>query len=432
MSSFGDFFTTLSMTASPSDFNPIFGDNSASGDLIGYRTTGSLSADATQIVEFVRYSLGEPVVMVELSNEQIFTAFEWANLTYSSIINTYQARSWFASLLGMKVNYSQNDLVNKLPKPSLDALMKLAEPYSHLASPYAGSKSLPITRCFLELEPGRATYDIYSEGRVLLNNVYEGQPDSQYPTIIDYIQTVSATQVDIKKVHYYRDSVYGRFIDPYSSFMWLENFQAGYRNQVEAMHIMPIWGDVLRMSMLSTSDQVRRAEMKYDFNANMITFYPPPRTSVRIYFEAAVIGGDMTYKEPWEYSLTGDALSASLTSTDQYVTGLHNVPFADVTYSDINPTGKNWIRDYTLGVCMEILGRVRSKYNSIDIPGQGSITLDGDKLISDGRERQNKLKEDLEKQLEEMTQEKVIEREAKKAEDLNRQLKFIPAGIYRV
>jgi hypothetical protein len=64
--------------------------------------------------------------------------------------------------------------------------------------------------------------------------------------------------------------------------------------------------------------------------------------------------------------------------------------------------------------------------------GQGSITLDGDKLISDGRERQNKLKEDLEKQLEEMTQEKVIEREAKKAEDLNRQLKFIPAGIYRV
>jgi hypothetical protein len=432
MSSFGDFFTTLSMTASPTDFNPLFGDNGLSGELIGYKTTMSLSADATQIVEFVRYSLGEPVVMVELSNEQIFTAFEWANLTYSSIVNTYQARSWFASLLGMKVNYNQNDLVNKLPQPSLDALMKLAEPYSHQSSPYAGSKSLPVTRCFLQLDPGRATYDIYREGRVMPNNVYEGGADENYPTILDHIQSTSASKADIKKVHYYRDSVYGRFIDPYSAFMWLENFQAGYRNQVEAMHVMPIWGDVLRMQMLSTSDQVRRSEMKYDFNANKITFYPSPRTGLRIYFETAFIGSDSVYKEPWEHSLTGNELESSLTSVNQYVTGLHNVPFADITYAEVNPMGKNWIRDFTLGVCMETLGRVRSKYNAIDIPGQGSMTLDGDRLISDGKEKQNQLKENLEKHLEEMSQEKVIEKEAKKAQDLNTQLKFIPSGIYRV
>lgn len=437
MTSFGDFFQTLSQTASPQDFQSLWGNDPAlSSSLVGYTSLQSLSAEATQMVEYVRLSLGEPIVLTEIDKLQIFMAFESANLKYSSIINAFQARSWFSSLLGMKVNYEQNDLVNKLPAPSFDGLMKLANPYAEQARPYVGSPSEELTRCYFQTTPGQEYYDIYHEGHVLPNDVYE--EGNEYPKLIDYIQSVSATSVDIKTVLYFRDSAFGRFIDPYSSFMWLENFQSGYRNQTEAMHIMPIWGDILRMQMLSTSDQVRRAEMTYTIYGNKLRIIPQPRVGMRIYFECALHGAyGMTNVEPWQRSLTGDqslsamAISGS-TSSQQFVTGLHNVPFKDIKYSEVNPIGRNWIREYTLASSMEILGRVRGKFASIDIPGQGSITLDGDKLVADGKEMQQKLIDWLNSYLEEMTQEKVIEKEAKKAQDLNTQLQFIPMGIYRV
>lgn len=436
MTSFGDFFETLSQTASPEDFQSVFGsDPVLSASLAGWTSLQSLSAEATQMVEYVRLSLGEPIVLTEIDKLQIFMAFERANLKYSAIINSFQARSWFSSLLGMKVNYSQNDLVSNLTSPSLDGLMKLANPYAEQARPYAGSPSEELTRCFITVFPGKEYYDIYHEGYVLPNDIYtEGET---YPKLIDHILSTSANSVDIKNVLYFRDSVYGRFIDPYSSFMWLENFQAGYRNQTEAMHIMPIWGDILRMQMLSTSDQVRRSEMMYTTYANKIRFIPQPRTQMRIYFEVALHGAyGSTSHEPWQMSLTGaDSLSGQAlsgnTSVDTYVTGLHNVPFRDIKYSEVNPIGRNWIREYTLATAMEMLGRVRGKFQSIDIPGQGSIVLDGDKLVSDGKEMQQKLIDELNGYLEEMTQEKVIEREAKKAQDMNTQLQYIPMGIYR-
>ena len=74
---------------------------------------------------------------------------------------------------------------------------------------------------------------------------------------------------------------------------------------------------------------------------------------------------------------------------------------------------------------MEMLGRVRSKFGSIPVPGS-DVTLDGSDLITQGREIQKDLKTALNEMLDTMTYDKLIETSATRAENLQKQLKYIP------
>ena len=53
-----------------------------------------------------------------------------------------------------------------------------------------------------------------------------------------------------------------------------------------------------------------------------------------------------------------------------------------MAYTDINDPGKQWIRKYTLALCKELLGIIRSKYGTIPIPGS-ETSMDGDTLRSE-------------------------------------------------
>ena len=64
-----------------------------------------------------------------------------------------------------------------------------------------------------------------------------------------------------------------------------------------------------------------------------------------------------------------------------------------------------------MAVSKEILGYVRGKFGSIPIPGE-SITLNGAELISQGKEEQNNLREELKTVLDELTYARLAEQEA--------------------
>ena len=107
------------------------------------------------------------------------------------------------------------------------------------------------------------------------------------------------------------------------------------------------------------------------------------------------------------------------------VSNLGNVPFGNLDYSKINSIGKQWIRQYALALSMETLGRVRSKFGSVPIPGS-DLTLNGGDLVSQGREDKTALVTTLKEMLETLTYDKLIEISALRAENLQKQLKFIP------
>ena len=107
---------------------------------------------------------------------------------------------------------------------------------------------------------------------------------------------------------------------------------------------------------------------------------------------------------------------------------LSNVPYGRMQYSKTNSVGRQWIRQYTLALCTELLGQVRSKFQSIPIPS-GDLNLNGGDLVSQGREDKTALKEKLVELLDSLTYSKLLEATATDAENITRALKAIPMPL---
>ena len=76
----------------------------------------------------------------------------------------------------------------------------------------------------------------------------------------------------------------------------------------------------------------------------------------------------------------------------------------------------------------ELLGQVRSKFASVPIPS-GDLTLNGTDLISQGREDQTRLRDQLIELLDSLTYSKLLEGQATDAENIMRTLKAMPMPL---
>ena len=77
----------------------------------------------------------------------------------------------------------------------------------------------------------------------------------------------------------------------------------------------------------------------------------------------------------------------------------------------------------------EMLGHVRSKFASIPIPGE-SITLNGPDLISQGKEEQSTLRDELKTVLDEMTYVRLAEQEAGMSDSALKVQEKVPLTIF--
>lgn len=76
-------------------------------------------------------------------------------------------------------------------------------------------------------------------------------------------------------------------------------------------------------------------------------------------------------------------------STDEVI-----LEFRALDTNTIHPAYKNWLQRYSLAIAKEILGRARSKYQTLPGPGGGS-RLDGDALLREAAQEKQVLKEEL-------------------------------------
>ena len=108
---------------------------------------------------------------------------------------------------------------------------------------------------------------------------------------------------------------------------------------------------------------------------------------------------------------------------------MNTLPFANISYENINSIGKQWIRRFALSLTKETLGQIRSKFAAIPIPGE-SVTLNGSDLMSQAREEQDKLREELKTVLDELTYQKLLETDATKAESVTTIQQGAPIPIF--
>ena len=107
-----------------------------------------------------------------------------------------------------------------------------------------------------------------------------------------------------------------------------------------------------------------------------------------------------------------------------------DVPLDSIEYASLNLPSKIWVRRYLLGLAKETLGRVRGKFSgSLNVPG-ADVSMDYESLLSEGKDEQSKLIEELGERLTSMSNLGQSEARSTTAESLNKSLSYIPLGMY--
>jgi len=365
-----------------------------------YDAEGDFITEADNMVTFVKRKMGDDILSVELTKKQIFGAFEEAVLEYSSILNQFQAKSQLVNYLGFPTGsdekpHMETNSQEKYPRDNLEYLTRFAEPYAMEAG-IGGSYN--TTSGSITLKPGQQDYDIYTElkkedGTLVFNS--------------------AKGKIKIAEVYHFNPQAAYRFFDTTSAINYLNNeFSFESFTPETIFYVLPVFEDILRAGQLDLSNRVRRSNYSYRVEGTKIRLFPcPSGRQNKMWLRVR------QYPDPNSPSYKDATIFG--------VSNMGNLPFGNIQYNKINSIGRQWIRQFTVALCREILGLIRSKFGSIPVPG-AEVSLNGTELISQGREDKDKLITTLREMLDTMTYDKLIEMQATRAENMNKQLKYVP------
>jgi hypothetical protein len=364
-----------------------------------FDSDATFQTEADAMVVFVKRKLGDDILSVELTKKQIWACFEEACLEYSMLVNQAQAKSQLANLLGVETG-SLSGAEQKYPRENIEFMLRRAEPYSIEAG--LGGSYTALSGA-IQLEQGRQDYDIYGELKDEAGNlVFSSSFNSP------------RGRMKIMEVFHFNPQAAYRFFDTTSAINYLNNEFAFESFTPETVfYILPVFEDVLRGGMLDMSQRVRRSNYSYKIVGTQLRIFPKPTQDNPKKLWLRVQFGSNPLEPPFEdKSIDG-------------VSNLSNIPYGNIDYGKLNSISRQWIRQYCLALAKELLGLIRSKFSTVPIPGS-DLTLNGGELVSQGREDQEKMREQLNVLLDELTYTKLLEDEAAASENLQKILRNIP------
>ena len=365
-----------------------------------FDSDADFQSDGDSMVTFVKRKLGDDILSVELTKKQVWACFEESFFQYGQIVNEYQARSQLSTFLGTPTG-TLSGSEQKYPRDTLEFLVRQAEPYAFEASIGGSYNSISGS---ISLKAGQQDYDLYDELK-----------DSNDNLLFSSSLNTNSTRMKIQEVFHFSPNAAYRFFDTTSAINYLNNEFSFESFTPETMfYVLPVFEDILRAGQMNVSHRVRRSNYYYKVIGTKIRIYPMPT-------------GDQTNRELYvRVAFAPDPLNPSFEdATIEGVSNLSNIPFGDLQYSRVNSIGRQWVRQYTLALATELLGHVRSKFSTMPIPNN-TVQLDGTALVSQGREDKKDLNSKLREMLESLTYDKIIEMNANKAENIQRQLKTVP------
>lgn len=369
----------------------------------------AFQTEADAMVTFVKRKLGDDVLSVELSKKEIWANLEEACLEYARHVQELKIVSELANVLGQPTG--STDMTNKYPQRNLDFLLRMADAYA-MATMVGGSynstlASVPIT-------VGVQDYNIYDMQSVT-------QPGVK---LMDTLPTGSRGKFRIAEVFHFEPIAAQTFLLNASN---ITNFLAtnfNYESYVNStvFYVLPVFEDVLRRGMLKEAFRVRRSNYSYQIIGNNLRLFPIPQS----YEWADGNGGNLyvrviTPTSVFDPGFTDDSIYG--------ISGPENVPFSILPYSTITQPGRQWIRQYTLALSRELLGLNRSKFQNIPIPN-ADLQLNGESLVAQGREDQERLRTQLKEFLDQLTNQKLLESQAAIGEAMQKMLRYtaVPGG----
>ena len=366
---------------------------------------------AVDQVSYVYKKLGGDVLDIELTEGNIYAAYEEAVLEYSYLINIHQATNILSDALGNTTGSfdSKGNIEAGALSSSLDG--------THVALKYP-KFDYSMTRRIADgigAEVGLNGSVQYSASF----DIVAGTQDYNLQTIIEagvHSGSINGKTVLIKKVFYKTPHAMWRFYGYYGGLNVVGNMHNyGQFSDDSSFQLIPAWQNKQQSMAFEDAIYTRMSHWSYELRNNKLRLFPIP--------------ANLMQQKMWvEFSIPTDVWSDADLQVDG-VNNMNTLPIGNLPYNSINSIGKQWIRRFTLALCKETLGQIRSKFATVPIPGE-SVTLNGSALISEGKEEQDKLREELKTTLAELTYAKMVETDGAMMENVDKVLQKVPNYIF--
>jgi len=354
--------------------------------------------DADKVATFCARRLGYPLVDVELQDLNFYAAFEEAVTTYGNELYAYQVRDNLLSLNGAPADVIINDAIIT---PNMGQIIRLSQQYASEAGAggnitwYSGS---------LELTSGVQDYDL-KEWAIS--------------------QSISGG-IEIKRVFYQDVPAINQMYAPFGGFAGLGGVPAAglYGGMYGGGYgggylMMPVAYDAGVIQGIELSNTIRLSNYTFEIINNNLKIFPIPS-------ENDSRGGHLWF----EYIKLDDRYADSITQTDgDKVTNVSNAPYGNPVYTQINSVGRQWIFEYALALCKEMLGYVRGKYSTVPIPDR-EVTLNQADLLAAATNEKNALIERLRAYFDETSQKALLERRVQESDFRKQEINNVPMVIY--
>ncbi len=365
-----------------------------------YDTQTAFQTDGPKVADWCARRMGYPIVDIELQDEQFFACFEEAVTEYSSQVNRFNIKE---NLLSVKGSATGSNLTHKSVQPNFNQLIGISQKYGSEAGVggnmrlYSGS---------ISCSSGIQTYDLTNSDNTFLESGVASR------TLND-----GTWAYEVRKVFYEASPAMTRFFDPHigsglGSQQMMSQFGWGSYSPAINYLLMPMYDDLLRVQAIEFNDMIRKSAYSFHISNNRLTIFPDPGSDFVLWFHY--------YKKEDRTTLITD---------DAVVSDFSNASYENMKYNNINDPGKTWIKKYTLALCKELLGAIRSKYASMPIPN-GEVSLDGDALRSEGAAERDALLSELREDLEATSRRMLLEKQNDEANFQQETINKIPLGIY--
>jgi hypothetical protein len=407
----------LPVTGSPSDVTSYL-------PFAIYSGSAAFLTGASDQVSYVYKKLGGDVLDIELTPGNVYAAYEEAVLEYSYLINLHQSQNTLQTLLGKTTGtFDQNGELSgtvggrvelAYPKYNVDYLRHFGDAFAQEAGIGMNSS---IYSASIPIVSEQQDYDIQTIIQSASLNNYD--PASGGP--VPFSGTLAGKKVTVRRFYYKTPASMWRFFGYYGGLNVIGNLSTyGQYADDSTFEVIPAWHNKLQAMAYETSIYTRNSHYSYEIINNKLRIFPVPNSFTPEYFWI-----DFSVEEDGWKSSNNDAG----TNTNDGINNMNTLPFANIPYANINSIGKQWIRRFCLALCKEILGQIRSKFSTIPIPGE-TVTLNGTALISEAKEQQKELREELKAMLEKMTYSKLIEQTATDSENLQKAANKVPFNIF--
>jgi hypothetical protein len=364
--------------------------------------------ERTQLYTRIRHLLGAPLRSVELEDEQMDSLLELSIGDYSQYIQDWLVESQWTSLYNL--NLDTQSLSRAFITKSLDYETRYTYAYSKIVGLQAGG-DWELKKDYIELVRGQQIYEIPA-GR------------------------------EINEVMWYTPAELNNLLfDPWT-FGALGAGGLGGPGGFSQMgmsgsyFMMPAFDMLLRMQEINIQRRIIAGELTY-----RITALPEGKKALHLmqvpggkfdFGNATMMRGKVWY---WYYDAEGPDRDKCLKDNPDIIKLPSDVPLDSIDWVDLNNPAQVWVRRWFTAYCKETLARVRGKFSGNIKTPDSELIMDYQSLSTEAKDEKSKLIEELigaEGKLTRLKPEKVMEREAMIAENLNKQLKFraMPRQIY--